>query len=51
MGREEEARAMAAELLRINSKFSVDYVAKISPYKRQGNMDQLIPGLLKAGLK
>ena len=31
MGREEEARAEAAEVLRINPKFSVDYFAKILP--------------------
>ena len=28
MGREKEARAEAAEVLRINPKFSVDYLAK-----------------------
>jgi len=42
---------VAAELLRINTKFSVDYVAKTSPYKRQEDIDQLIQGLRKAGLK
>jgi adenylate cyclase len=51
MGREEEARAVAADLLRINPKFSVEYVAKTSPYKRQEDKDQLIQGLRKAGLK
>ncbi len=51
MSKEEEARAVAAELLRINPKFSVDYIAKISPYKRQEHTDQLIEGLRKAGLK
>jgi adenylate cyclase len=51
MGREEEARAVAADLLRINPKFSVEYVAKTSPYKRQEDIDQLIQGLRKAGLK
>ena len=29
MGREKEARAEAAEVLRINPKFSVDYYAKV----------------------
>ena len=51
MDREEEARAAAAELLRINPKFSVEYVAKTSPYKRQEDRDQMIQGLRKAGLK
>ena len=50
MGREQEARAEAAEVLRINPKFSVAYVAKILPFKRQSDKDQLIEGLRKAGL-
>jgi adenylate cyclase len=51
MGREKEARAEAAEALRINPKFSVEYAAKIIPFKRQEDKDQLIRGLRKAGLK
>jgi hypothetical protein len=51
MGKEEEAKAVAADLLRINPKFSLEYVAKTSPYKRQEDKDQLIQGLRKAGLK
>ena len=51
MGREKEARAEAAEALRINPKFSVEYAVKIIPFKRQEDKDQLIHGLRKAGLK
>jgi len=35
MGREKEARAEAAEVLRINPKFSLDYFAKALPFKDQ----------------
>jgi tetratricopeptide (TPR) repeat protein len=51
MGKEEEARAEAAEVLQINPKFSVEYMAKISQYKRQEDTDQYMQGLRKAGLK
>ncbi len=51
MGREEEARAEAAEVLRINPKFSVDSYAKIMPYKDQSVTDGYINALRKAGLK
>ena len=51
MGREKEARAEAAEVLRINPKFSVDFWAKALPYKDQSVTDNLINALRKAGLK
>jgi adenylate cyclase len=35
LGREEEARAAAAEVLRIDPKFSVEHFAKRLPYKKQ----------------
>jgi TolB-like protein/Flp pilus assembly protein TadD len=47
-GREEEAKAAAAELLRINPKFTVEYALKTSPYK---DKEQITRGLRKAGLK
>jgi adenylate cyclase len=50
-GREEEARAEAAEVLRINPKFSVDSFTKAVPYKDQSEADKLINALRKAGLK
>lgn len=49
-GREEEARAEAEEVLRLNPKFSLDYV-KTWKYKRKADIDLLGNGLRKAGLK
>ncbi len=51
MGREQEARAEAAEILRINSKFSVDSYAKRMTFKDQSVIDDWINALRKAGLK
>jgi adenylate cyclase len=51
MGREKEARAEAAEVLRINPKFSLDYFAKALPFKDQKVTNNLIDALRKAGLK
>ncbi len=51
MGREEEAHAEAAEVLKINPKFSLDSFAKILPYKDQSVIDDYINVLRKAGLK
>jgi adenylate cyclase len=51
MGREEEARAEAAEVLRLNPKFSVDMYAKRLTFKDQSVTDKFIDGLRKAGLK
>ena len=51
MGREKDARAEAAEILRINPKFSVDFYVKILPYKDQSENDKIVNALRKAGLK
>jgi len=51
MGREKEARAEAAEVLRINPKFSVGEALKKSPYKDQSQREKTVEGLRKAGLK
>jgi adenylate cyclase len=51
MGRQKEARAEAAEVLRINPKFSLDYFAKALPFKDQKVTNNLIDALRKAGLK
>jgi tetratricopeptide (TPR) repeat protein len=50
MGREKEARAEAAEHLRISPNFSLDWWAKTTPYKEQSIRD-LVNALQKAGLK
>jgi len=51
MGLEKEAQSEAAEVQRLNPKYSVDYFAKISPYKDQTETDKIIDALRKAGLK
>jgi len=53
MGREKEARAEAAEVLRIDPKFSVDQMAKtgLTFYKDQWQIDKIVNAWLKAGLK
>jgi adenylate cyclase len=51
VGREKEARAEAAEVLRINPKFSVDYYAKVLTNKDQSQNDKVVNALRKAGLK
>jgi adenylate cyclase len=51
MGREKEARAEAAEVLRINPKFSVDSHAKMLSFKDQSANDRVVDALRKAGLK
>ena len=51
MGREQEARAEATEVLRINPKFSVDSYAKRMILKDQSIIDDFINALRKAGLK
>jgi adenylate cyclase len=50
LGQEKEARAAAAEILRINPKFSLEYYAKILPFP-QPVADLVIKDLRKAGLK
>jgi adenylate cyclase len=51
MNREKEARAEAAEILRIDPSFSLDRFAKVYPYKDQSVTDNLINACRKAGLK
>jgi tetratricopeptide (TPR) repeat protein len=51
MGRDKEARAEVAEVLRINPKFSLDFYAKTSALKDQSEKDKIINALRKAGLK
>jgi adenylate cyclase len=50
-GREEEAHTEAAEVLRINPEFSIEYYAKTLPFKNQTDTELEINALRKAGLK
>jgi len=51
LGRDEEARAEAAEVLKLDPKFSVDKYAKRLPFKNQALTKRYVDGLRKAGLK
>ena len=51
MGREKEARAEAAEVLRIDPTFSVESRARTIPFKDQKVTDDFVSALRKAGLK
>jgi len=51
MGREKEAQAEAAEVLRINPKFSLDFWGKTALVKEQSVRDKVFNALRKAGLK
>jgi TolB-like protein/Tfp pilus assembly protein PilF len=50
-GRDEEARAEAAEVLRIHPRFSLERFAKRVTYKKQEDKELLLGALRKAGLK
>jgi tetratricopeptide (TPR) repeat protein len=50
-GREEEARAAAVEVLRINPMFSLEQYARIIPIRDRSFIDRTIDALRKAGLK
>ena len=51
MGREKEAHAEAAEVLRINPKFSADSLLKRLLYKDQSETERIVNAMRKAGLK
>ncbi len=51
LGREEEAHAEAAEVLRLNPKFSLDRFAKRFTGKDQAEHERYVDALQKAGLK
>jgi len=51
LGRKAEARAEAAEVLRIHPKFSLEYASKTWPYKNRADKDLVIGSLRKVGLK
>jgi tetratricopeptide (TPR) repeat protein len=50
LGREGEARAAAAEILRVNPKFSLESYAKMLPFKKPV-ADRVVEDLREAGLK
>jgi adenylate cyclase len=50
-GRLEEARAEAAQVLRIDPKWSLEHFAKARPHKNKANTERFVVALRKAGLK
>jgi len=50
LGREEEARAAAAEILRVNPQFSLERYARTLPFTKPV-ADRIVEDLRKAGLK
>lgn len=50
-GRMEEARAAAAEVIRVNPKFSLEQFAKTIPHKDPAVRERFIESIRKAGLK
>ena len=51
LGKDAEARAEAAEVLRINPQFSLDVHKERAPIKDPGTLEQHLAVLRKAGLK
>jgi adenylate cyclase len=51
LGREEEARAEAAEILRLNPRFSLEGLKQRLPTKDPAVVEQYLASLRKAGLK
>jgi len=50
-GQEVEAKAEAAEILRISPNFSLEGLRQRLPFKDQAELERLLAGLRKAGLK
>ena len=51
LGRTEEARAHASEIMRLDPDFSVARAAKVSPLKNKDKLKRAIDYYRKAGLK
>jgi tetratricopeptide (TPR) repeat protein len=50
LDRMEEARAHAAEILKIKPDYTVEFYRKATPYKDKKYLDSLVELLIKAGL-
>jgi hypothetical protein len=51
LGREEEARAEVAEVLRINANFSLDVLRQMAPNKDRALLERHLAAMRQAGLK
>ena len=50
-GREKEARAAAAQVLKINPKFSVEQYAGALAFRDRSHLDYMVDAMRKAGLQ
>ena len=50
LGRKEEANKSAEEVLKINPKISLDFLADFAPFKNKSDVERIIEALRKAGL-
>jgi adenylate cyclase len=50
LGRIEEAKASAAEVLRLKPDFTAKWIIAMEPYKNPADLEHLLDGLRKAGL-
>ena len=50
LGRDEEARKHAAEILKANPNWSLEVMKRVFVYRNQSNLDRLVKAGLKAGL-
>jgi len=51
LGREEQARRYAAEVMKISPDFSFKYFHQVYPYKDPAHLERIVVNLRKAGLK
>ena len=51
MGQEKQAKAEAAEVIRIDPTHSVSWLQSVLPYKKQADLERFISGQRKAGFK
>jgi hypothetical protein len=50
-GRDEEASAVAAKLIKLHPKFRIERWAKRAPFKDQAVIERYVKAMRKAGLK
>jgi adenylate cyclase len=50
LGRQQEAQKAAAEVLKLNPNFSIDFYSMTVPYKNQSDLDNHLNELRRAGL-
>jgi adenylate cyclase len=51
LGKMDEARHHAAQLMNVHPNFSIDHWSTVPPYKDQEPVERLVDGLRKAGLR